>query len=215
QYTLLGDNTEDIANWAPKVAAALRKVPLLTDVYLDQQQHGLETDLIIDRGTAARLGLTVSQIDNTLYDAFGQRQVSTIYAAHNQYHVVMEVAPEFWQNPEILNQIYVSTSGGPVSGTQATQPLVGTVFAKVPTQRRSAAATTTQINREEARNLANNKLANTRHGATSTGAAVSTSPETMVPLSAFAHFGTGNTPLSVNHQGLFVAATISFNLAPG
>ena len=79
---------------------ALQKVPLLTDVNLDQQQKGLETDLVIDRATAARLGLTVSQIDNTLYDAFGQRQVSVIYAAQNQYHVIMEVAPQYWQNPD-------------------------------------------------------------------------------------------------------------------
>jgi multidrug efflux pump len=216
QYNLQGDNTDDISHWAPRVEGALRKVPLLTDVNLDQQQGGLEANLIIDRGTAARLGLTVSQIDNTLYDAFGQRQVSTIYAAQNQYHVIMEVAPEFWQNPETLNQIYVSTSGGPVTGTQATQPLVGTVFAKRAARHEgSAAGATTSSTGESARNLANNALANTRHGATSTGAAVSTSPETMVPLSAFAHFDTSNTPLSVNHQGLSVAATISFNLAPG
>ncbi len=121
QYTLLADNTEELYEWAVKVEAALQKLPQLTDVNLDQQQKGLETDLVIDRATAARLGLSVSQIDNTLYDAFGQRQVSTIYAAQNQYHVVMEVAPEFWQNPETLNQIYVSASGGAVSGTQATQ----------------------------------------------------------------------------------------------
>jgi multidrug efflux pump len=216
QYTLLGDNTEEISYWAPKVEAALRKVPLLTDVNLDQQQGGLEINLIIDRVTAARLGLTVSQIDSTLYDAFGQRQVSTIYAAQNQYHVIMEVAPEFWQNPEILNQIYVSTSGGPIIGTQATQPLVGTVFANKPAQRGvSAARATTQLAGESARNLANNALANGRHGATSTGAAVTTSAETMIPLSAFAHFDTSNTPLSVNHQGLSVAATISFNIALG
>jgi multidrug efflux pump len=116
-----------------------------------------------------------SQIDNTLYDAFGQRQVSTIYAAQNQYHVGMEVAPEFWQNPETLNQIYVSTSGGPVSGVQATQPLAGTVVAKEPAQRSAdgAVAMTTQITGDSARNLANNTIANTGHGATSTGAAVS------------------------------------------
>jgi multidrug efflux pump len=216
QYTLLADNTADISNWAAKVELALRKVPLLTDVNLDQQQGGIETNLIIDRGTAARLGLAVSQIDNTLYDAFGQRQVSTIYAAQNQYHVVMEVAPEFWQNPETLSQIYVSTSGGPVSGAQATQPLIGTVFAKAPTRHGSGTTgATKQKTGETTRNLANNAIANTKHGATSTGAAVSTSPETMVPLSAFAHFDTGNTPLSVNHEGLSVAATISFNLAPG
>jgi multidrug efflux pump len=216
QYTLQSDSTEDIYEWAPKIEAALQQLPQLTDVNLDQQQKGLETELIIDRATAARLGLTVSQIDNTLYDSFGQRQVSTIYAAQNQYHVVMEVAPEFWQNPETLKQIYISTSGGAVSGTQATQPLAGTMLAKVPPKNSAAAATTTtQIAGNSARNAANNALANTGRSGTSTGAAVSTFEETMVPLSAFAHFGPGNTPLAVNHQNLFVASTISFNLAPG
>jgi len=216
QFTLLGDDADDIYEWAPKLEAALQKEPLLTDVNLDQQQKGLETDLVIDRATAARLGLTVSQIDNTLYDAFGQRQVSVIYAAQNQYHVIMEVAPEFWQNPDTLNQIYVSTSGGAVGGTKSTNALAGTVVAKVPARNSAgAAATTAQIAGDTARNLANNALANTGHGATSTGAPVSTSHETMVPLSAVAHFGPGNTPLAVNHQNLFVASTISFNLAPG
>jgi multidrug efflux pump len=215
QYTLLGDDAAEIYEWAPKLETALEKVPLLTDVNLDQQQKGLETDLVIDRSTAARLGLNVSEIDNTLYDAFGQRQVSVIYAAQNQYHVIMEVAPEFWQNPETLNQIYVSTSGGTVSGTKSTNALAGTVLAQVPTANSTTAASTAaQIASDTARNQANNALANTGHGATSTGAAVSTSQETMVPLSAFAHFAPGNTPLAVNHQNLFVASTISFNLAP-
>jgi multidrug efflux pump len=216
QYTLQGDNADEIYNWGPKLEAALQKVPLLADVNLDQQQKGLETDLVIDRATVARLGLTVSQIDNTLYDAFGQRQVSVIYAAQNQYHVIMEVAPEFWQNPETLNRIYISTSGGAVGGTQSTNALPGTVEAKVPAAKSvSAAASTAQIAGDTVRNLANNTLANTGHGAASTGAAVSTSREAMVPLSAVAHFGTGNAPLAVNHQNLFVASTISFNLAPG
>jgi multidrug efflux pump len=216
QYTLQGDDANEIYDWAPKVEAALQKVRLLTDVNLDQQQKGLETDLIIDRATAARFGLTVSQIDNTLYDAFGQRQVSVIYATQNQYHVIMEVAPEFWQNPETLSQIYVSTSGGSVGGTKATNALAGTILTKVPAANSANAATTTAaIASDTARNLANNSLANTGRGATSTGAPVSTSHETMVPLSAFAHFGPGNTPLAVNHQNLFVASTISFNLAPG
>jgi multidrug efflux pump len=216
QYTLLGDDAAEIYEWAPKLEAALQKVPLLTDVNLDQQQKGLETDLVIDRSTAARYGLNVSEIDNTLYDAFGQRQVSVIYAAQNQYHVIMEVAPEFWQSPETLNQIYVSTSGGTVSGTKSTNALAGTVLAQVPAAANSTTAATTaaQIASDTARNQANNSLANTGRGATSTGAAVSTSAETMVPLSVFAHFAPGNTPLAVNHQNLFVAATISFNLAP-
>jgi multidrug efflux pump len=215
QYTLQSDDADQIYEWAPRLEAALQKVPLLTEVNLDQQQKGLETDLVIDRPTAARLGLNVSEIDNTLYDAFGQRQVSVIYAAMNQYHVIMEVAPEFWQNPETLNQIYVSTSGGTVSGTQSTNALAGTVLAQVPVANSTTAATTTaQIASDTARNQANNALANTGHGSTSTGAPVSTSQETMVPLSAFAHFAPGNTPLAVNHQNLFVASTISFNLAP-
>ncbi len=194
----------------------MKKLPLLSDVHLDQKQPGLEANLTIDRATAARLGLTVSQIDNTLYDAFGQRQVSVIYKAQNQYHVVMEVAPEFWQSPEILSQIYVSTGGGAVSGTQGTQPLAGTVVANVSTAKSStAAAGAAQIAGNAARNAANNALANTARSATSTGSAVSTSLETMVPLSAFARFETRDTPHAVYHQNLFAASTISFNLAPG
>jgi multidrug efflux pump len=217
QYTLLADDTQQLYEWAPKIETALQHLPQLTDVNLDQQQKGLETDLVIDRATAARLGLTVSQIDNTLYDAFGQRQVSTIYAAQNQYHVVMEVAPEFWQNPETLSQIYVSTSGGAVSGTQATQPLAGTIAGKAPARSSgaSSATATAQLAGNPARNAANNAIGNVGRNSTSTGAAVSTFHETMVPLSAFAHFGPGTTPLAVNHQNLSVASTISFNLAQG
>ena len=216
QYVLLADNIRDVADWGPKVEAALKNVPLLKWVTLDQQLHGLKTDLIIDRSTAARLGLTLNQIDNTLFDAFGERQVSTIYAAQNQYHVVMEVAPEFRQNPETLNQIYVSTSGGAVSGTQSTQPLTGIVLGKtLSTNRGGAVASTARKLNDPARNLANNALANMGRSATSTGAAISTSYETMIPLSAVVLSQPGNTPLSVTHQNLFVAATISFDLMPG
>src|SRR5204863_2272333 len=120
QYTLQSDNLAELYNWAPKVTAALEQLPELTDVNSDQQQKGLETDLVIDRATAARLGITAAQIDNTLYDAFGQRQVSTIYSARNQYHVIMEVAPQYWQDPETLKDVFVSTSGGAVGGVQGT-----------------------------------------------------------------------------------------------
>jgi multidrug efflux pump len=220
QYTLQSDDLNELYNWSPKVTAALEQVPELTEVNSDQQQKGLETDLVIDRPTAARLGLTVSQIDNTLYDAFGQRQVSTIYAPRNQYHVVMEVAPEFWQNPDTLDRIFISTAGGTVKGTQATNALPGTVSANNrpatnATAANSAAATAAQLNAQAVRNQATNAIANSGRSATSTGAAVSTAHETMVPLSAVAHYETGNTPLAVNHQGLFVASTISFNLKPG
>jgi multidrug efflux pump len=216
QYTLLGEDSTELYEWSPKVAEALKHLPLLTDVNFDQQQGGPEANLIIDRASAARLGLTVGQIDNTLYDAFGQRQVSVIYKAQNQYHVVMEVAPEFRQSPEILKQIYVSTGGGAVSGTQRTQPLSGTVVAKPPpTKIGNAAASVVQSAGDVARNAANNALANSGRNATSTGSAVSTAKETMVPLSAFTRFGSGKTPIAVYHDNLFGASTISFSLAPG
>ena len=94
-------------------------MPELADVNSDRQDNGLDIALNIDRSTAARLGINLSEIDNTLYDAFGQRQVSTIYNDMNQYHVVMEVDPSFWQSPETLKEVWVSTSGGALSGTQS------------------------------------------------------------------------------------------------
>ncbi|UVK47168.1 efflux RND transporter permease subunit [Mesorhizobium sp. AR07] len=209
QYTLQGDSFDELAQWAPKLAAALQTEPKLTDVNSDQQNKGLEADVTIDRDTATRLGITVGQIDNTLYDAFGQRQVSTIYVARNQYHVIMEVAPQYWQNPEALSQVYVSTSGGSVHGSQASNAVAGTFV--TPGQSSSAASTAA----DAARNQATNSITSTGKTAASTGSAVSTRTETMVPLSAVASYGPGSTPLSVNHQGLFVATTLSFNLAPG
>jgi multidrug efflux pump len=211
QYTLQGDDLDELYAWAPKIAAALQHEPVLTDVNSDQQQNGLETDLVIDRDTAARLGITASQIDNTLYDAFGQRLVSTIYAAMNQYHVVMEVAPQYWQDPETLKDLYVSTVGGAVTGTAATNAIIGTVTGA------GTKATAAQITTDAARNLLANQIGATGHGAgaASTGAAVSTTAEKLVPLAAFTHYGPGKTPLAINHQGPFVATTISFNLAPG
>jgi multidrug efflux pump len=209
QYTLQADDVTSLFDWGPKILAALQTLPQLTDANSDQQNKGLQTDIVIDRTTAARLGVTVGQIDNTLYDAFGQRQVSTIYSARNQYHVVMEVAPRFWQSPETLRDLMISTSGGSVGGTQATNAVAGTVVGAKKKPTASSVATDT------ARNLANNSIANSGRGSTSTGAAVSTSAETMVPLNALASYGPGNTPLAINHQGPFVATTISFNLAPG
>jgi len=209
QYTLQGPTFEELNEWTPKIAAALQTSPVLADVNSDQQNKGLESDLVIDRDTAARLGITVSQIDNTLYDAFGQRQVSTIYVARNQYHVIMEVAPQYWQNAETLKDVYVSTAGGAVGGSQATNAVAGTfVGVGKSTSINSVAA-------DAARNLATNSIGATGHSTSSTGAAVSTSAETMVPLSMVAKFQQGSTPLAVNHQGLLVANTISFNLPPG
>ncbi len=215
QYTLQGSSTAELYAWAPKLVRALQQSKVLADVNSDQQQKGLESDVIIDRDTTARFGITPIQIDNTLYDAFGQRQVSTIYSAVNQYHVVMEVEPRYWQSPETLDDIYVSTAAGNPSGTQTSGPPVGTVVASTAASSSSSAAVAAASVTNTARNAATNALANTGHGSASAGAAVSTSAETMVPLAAFAHFAPGNSPLAVNHQGLFVATTISFNLVPG
>jgi multidrug efflux pump len=253
QYTIQADSLDLLNEWVPKITNALQDVPELEDVNSDQQDKGLEVDLKLDRPTASRLGLTTSQIDNTLYDAFGQRTVSTIYKDKNQYYVVMEVAPAFWQNPETLRDIYVSTSAGAVSGTQSTNAVAGTVVdasaaaaaspaingtasvssstannnainnstatSAISTASASASATTSSadassIQAQSAENAQLNALA-TAHGGSSTGASIATSTETMVPLSAFATFGPGTTPLAINHQGPFVATTFSFNLPPG
>jgi multidrug efflux pump len=250
QYTLQSENVEDLYTWTPKLVEALEHNPVLTDVSSDQQQRGLETYLDIDRDTTARLGVSPLQIDNTLYDAFGQRQVSVIYSAINQYHVVMEIDPRYTQYPNSLNDVYVSLSGATPAGTATTNASAGNVtaatavgttatqpvaitspavtaspasaFTIVPASGTSAAKSTTatttaasSANVAAARNAFTNALANTGHGSTSAGAAVSTSLETMIPLAAVSRYRPGHTPLSVNHQGLFVASTISFNLQPG
>ena len=115
QYTLQSANLDDLNNWSPRLLQKLRSLPELRDQNSDQQDKGLQAKLVIDRDTASRLGITPQTLDNALYDAFGQRQVSTMYRALNQYHVVMEVAPQFQQTPEALKNIYLrSTVGTPV-----------------------------------------------------------------------------------------------------
>ncbi len=239
QYTLLGDDLSELRTWSQKLRLALQDVPEVTDVDSDLQPGGLEADLIVDRDSASRLGLTQSQIDNSLADAFAQAQVSTIYNPFSpqQYHVVMEVAPPFWQDPEVLKELYVSTSGGSVSGTQATQAVAGTTQLKSTIAARAGpasapgttAVTTAEtasaaaspatdapaVTQDTARNLAANSLANAGRGNTSTGSAVSVSRETVVPFSAFSHFATGTTDVRVNHTGTSVSTSISFNLPEG
>jgi NodT family efflux transporter outer membrane factor (OMF) lipoprotein len=112
QYTLRGDNVQDLTAFSPRMLAALRKIPLITDVNSDEQNHGLQIYVQYDRATAARLGISSQLIDNTLYDAFGQRPVSTMYTSLNQYHVVMEAAPKYWRDPDILRQIFVISPSG-------------------------------------------------------------------------------------------------------
>jgi len=215
QWTLLGDDLTELRFWSQKLRQALQDMPEITDVDTDMQPGGLEADLIVDRDSASRLGLSEVQIDNALGDAFAQAQVSNIYNPFSpqQYHVVMEVAPEFWQNPEVLKDLYVSTAGNAVSGTQATQAVAGTTVLK--TTASTAAGSAAAVAQDVARNLAANSLANAGRGNTSTGSAVSIAAENVVPFSAFSHFSTSTTPVSVNHTGTSVSTAIAFNLPEG
>jgi len=199
QYTIMADTLEELEAWVPKITDGLNELNELEDLNNDRGDKGLDIALKIDRATAARLGLSISQIDNTLYDAFGQRQVSTIYNEQNQYHVIMEVAPQFWQSPETLKEIYVSKSGGAISGTQASGAVAGTTT--------SAAAA--DIASDVVRNSQANALVNSGRGGASTAASVSTSSEVMVPLSEVASWGPGTSPLGINHQGPFVVTANS------
>ncbi|GJD35570.1 efflux RND transporter permease subunit [Methylobacterium aerolatum] len=252
QYTLQGDTPEELNAAAPKLLAALQKDPTFADVTSDQQDGGLESRIVIDRATAFRYGITPDKIDQTLYDAFGQRQVSTIYNPLNQYHVVMEIAPRYLETPETIKRIFVSTSGGNAKGSATTNAVAGTVSAggtvntnaaaggtatagaasgsgavgsgtagalaaataATSTASTDASANAAAIASDSARNASSNALAASKGGASSS-APVSSAKETMVPLSAFARFETGSAPVQISHQGLFVATTISFNLAPG
>ena len=125
QYTIQSDNLQDLVQWGPVLLQQMRKMPMLADVNTDQQNSGLQMNVVYDRATAARLGITPQQIDNTLYEAFGQSQVSTMYTGVNQYHVVLEVEPKFWQSPLGLNDVYIRTSQGkvvPLSAVAHYQP---------------------------------------------------------------------------------------------
>jgi multidrug efflux pump len=219
QYTLSGDDAAAIYALVPKLIVELGKHPnQLTDVNTDMQQNGLQTYVTIDRTTAARYGFRPNQVDAVLYDAFGQRTVSTIYNPYNQYFVVMEVSPKYTQSPQQLDRIFLSTAAGNAAGTQQTQMPGGTVsgtkgFASVvaPT---AASSNTSTLNANAQANQATNAISNSR-GGTSSGSADSTAAETMVPLSALAKAVDNHTAIQVNHQSGLVAATISFNLPPG
>ncbi len=218
QYTLLGDDLVELRLWSQKLRTALQDMPEITDVDTDLQPGGLEADLIVDRDAASRLGLTEIQIDNALGDAFAQAQVSNILNPFSpqQYHVVMEVAPEFWQNPEVLKELYISTAGAAVSGTQSTQAVAGTTsIGTAATSAANAASNAAAVAGDAARNAALNSLANSGRGNTSTGTAVSVSQETVVPFAAFSYYTVGTTPVSVNHTGTSVSTAIAYNLTDG
>lgn len=215
QYTLTSDDSDALFAWTPKLVTALNKDrSQLLDVNSDLQQNGLQTYVNFHRATAARFGFSPNQIDNVLYDAFGQRTVSTIYNALNQYFVVMEVAPQYWQYPQTLSQIFMSTAAGNPLGTQQSQMPGGTVSgvtAASAVGAASGATSTNSLNSNAQANATTNSISNSK-GGSSSGSADSTAAETMVPLPVLASYVNNHTSTQVNHQSGLVAATISFNL---
>jgi multidrug efflux pump len=216
QYTLEDPDPVELNDWTNRFVAELKKLSDLEDVATDQQPGGLAVSLIIDRPTASRLGIAPTTIDNTLYDAFGQRQINTMYTQLNQYHVILEAEPHFQQDPNKLNKLYIQanaaagTSGAPASTTGNGSTSAG-----------SNALTTSPLFTASANTLApppsvltpSTSSATSSRGATSAGT-TSSAKSNAVPLSAFSHFETATEQLSINHQGQFPAITVSFNLAP-
>jgi multidrug efflux pump len=218
QYTLTSEDTASLYAWTPQLVTELSKSHgLLEDVSSDLQQNGLQLYMTINRPTAMRYSFAPNQIDNVLYDAFGQRTVSTIFNPFNQYFVVMEVAPKYWHYPQMLDRIYLSTAAGNPSGSQQTQAPRDTLSAVAPYAAEATAQTTVSTSSNNASAEANavtNAISNSR-GGTSTGSADTTAAETMVPVPALATYLSNHTATQVNHQSGLVAATISFNLPPG
>jgi multidrug efflux pump len=202
QYTLKSDNRADLKKWATRLADAMKAEKGLTDVDTDQSDNGVETYVDIDTASAARLGISAKDIDNAMYDNFGQRQVANIYDELNQYHVIMGVAPVYAQSPEALNDVYVpvssSTGAASTSSTGSAAASAGAVSSTSASSGTPAAPANLTAARDP-----------------SSGSALSNSRKTMVPLSAIAHFAERSTPSSVNHQDGVLATTISFNLAEG
>ena len=201
QYTLSGDNAATLPGYADRMVAILKQSPALTDLDADTQQNGVETYLTVDRDRAARLGVTSRDIDNILYDAFGQRGVATIYSDLNQYKVIMEASQQYRLNPDALANLYVPANA-PVAasrggGTSAVAG--GSIIGAGATGPQNAPAPSAGSNSD----------------VQASGSALSAVPSTMVPLAAFSSYETRATAASINHQAGSPAATISFNLAPG
>ena len=219
QYTLTSDDANALFTWVPRLVDELNKHRgQMSDVNSDLQQNGLEAYMTVQRTTAKRYGFDPNQVDNVLYDAFGQRTVSTIYNAINQYFVVMEVAPQYWQFPQSFQDIWLSTAAGNASGAAQTQMPSSVISGVTPftavTTATTANGNTNERNANAVANQQNNAIANSK-GGSSSGSADSTAAETMVPLMALMDWKTRHTATQVNHQGTEVAGTISFNLPQG
>ncbi|MEO8659624.1 MAG: efflux RND transporter permease subunit [Bryobacteraceae bacterium] len=209
QYSMEDASQEELNTYAPRMLARLRQLPELSDVASDQADRGLQAKLIYNRDTAARLGITASAIDQTLYDAYGQRQVSTIFTQLNQYHVVLELLPGFQKNPRDLQNLYIRTGATATSGN--TGLVAGgsssTALSRGPTNGAGSAGTTIVTG-----------AGSTQSSDAFSGKAASSSvfaSGDQVPLSAFSHVELNAVPITINHQGQFPVVTLSFNLAPG
>jgi multidrug efflux pump len=223
QYTLEDPDPNELNEWTDRLVEKMKELPQLADVATDQQTGGLAVSLVVDRVTASRLGIAPSTIDSTLYDSYGQRQISTMYTQLNQYHVILESDPDFQKNPGKLQSLYIQS--GASSGTSG--PGASSSFAASGSSSAGSNATTTAAAFTPSSSTLKpptNAIAS-GIGATSTAAAssnstananatTSSSPSQAVPLSAFTKIEQVNEPLSINHQGQFPAVTISFNLAP-
>ena len=209
QYTIKSDNQADLKKWAARLADAMKGRAALTDVDTDQQDNGVETFVTIDKASAARMGLSTRDIDNAMYDSYGQRQVATIYSELNQYHVIMEVDRAYARSPEALKDVYLPSKGlpAPSAGNPTGAPVALTVAASGAGA--GATATATAVSATPA-NVAAPAVKDA-----SSGSALSIKPTTMVPLTSVASFAESSAPTAVNHQDGELATTIAFNLAPG
>jgi multidrug efflux pump len=215
QYTLEDSNSDELNLWTAKLVEKMKQLPQLADVATDQQTGGLAASLVIDRVTASRLGIAPSTVDSTLYDAYGQRQISTMYTQLNQYHVILETSPSAQQGPAKLQDLYIQTN----ASAGGSGPGASSSFASSGSSSAGSNATTTTVAYAPS-SAALSAPANAirsgvgASGTSATAAVTTTAASSAVPLSAFIHVEKAIEPLSINHQGQFPAVTISFNLAP-
>jgi multidrug efflux pump len=214
QYTLEDPDANELNDWTNRFVTKLKSLPQLEDVATDQQTGGLAVSLIIDRITASRLGIAPATIDNTLYDALGQRQINTMYTQLNQYHVVLEALPQYQQDPNVLQDLYIQANAS--SGTSG--PGASNSFSSSGSSSAGSNAITTSVPYTPSSGVLippTNALSpvNNSTGSSQT-TAVTSAMSNAVPLGAFAHFQRASEALSINHQGQFPSVTVSFNLAP-
>jgi multidrug efflux pump len=214
QYTLEDPDATELALWTNRFVDRLNELPELEGVATDQQPGGLAVSMGIDRVTASRLGIAPTTIDNTLYDAFGQRQINTMYTQVNQYHVILEVDPFFKNDPSKLNRLYIlanASAGASGAGAATSFAASGSSSAGSNALTTSAQYTPAATTLTAPSNALTATVGST--GATSAGS-TSSAIANQVPLGAFCHFQQTTEPLSINHQGQFPAITVSFNLPP-